>query len=200
MKLTEVLTQLQQPISPHLISQKTLKGNRIDYIAWFDLCDILDNRCGIGGWSWEIKDLIQIGNRLHLTGVLTIIGEERQLTMMATGTEDIDCSSYGDPSSNAEAMSLRRCCAKFGLGRDLWRKNKAKPSNTISKGNPTASNGNGQSPNDWYERGKNDALSGNEAKYPRVKPYMDAYNEFCKINFRVALEQHPHYEDFVPSR
>ncbi|WP_228016134.1 hypothetical protein [Synechocystis salina] len=33
----------------------------------------------------------------------------------------------GDPSSNAEAMALRRCCAKFGLGRDLWRKDKPQP-------------------------------------------------------------------------
>ena len=72
-------------------------------------------------------DTQQIGDRLTLTGSLTIHGDDRSLTRQATGTEDIDCSSYGDPSSNAEAMALRRCCAKFGLGRDLWRKNKPQP-------------------------------------------------------------------------
>ncbi|AIE76307.1 hypothetical protein [Synechocystis sp. PCC 6714] len=67
------------------------------------------------------------GDRLTLTGSLTIHGDDRSLTRQATGTEDIDCNSYGDPSSNAEAMALRRCCAKFGLGRDLWRKDKPQP-------------------------------------------------------------------------
>ena len=126
MKLAEILENLHQPIPTHRISQKTLKGNRIDYVAWFDLCDILDERVGIANWSWQIKDIQQVGNRLTLTGVLTVHGEDRNLTREATGCEDVDCISYGDPSSNAEAMALRRCCSKFGLGRDLWRKEKGR--------------------------------------------------------------------------
>ena len=193
MKLTEILTQLQQPIPPDLISKKDTfskgkKTGQVDYVAWFDLCDILDNRAGAGNWSWSVQEMLQIGNRLHLTGVLTIIGEDRNLVMMATGAEDIDCSSYGDPSSNAEAMALRRCCAKFGLGRDLWRKDKPKSSNNAVKrpslsnkpNTNSISNSNGKSFRDWYEQGKNDALSGNEAKYSKVKPYMDGYFEAQK--------------------
>ncbi|AIE76191.1 hypothetical protein D082_50290 (plasmid) [Synechocystis sp. PCC 6714] len=42
-----------------------------------------------------------------------------------------DCRTYpnftGDRLSNAEVMALRKCCAKFGLGRDLWRKDKPQP-------------------------------------------------------------------------
>jgi hypothetical protein len=34
----------------------------------------------------------------------------------ATGTEDEELKGYGDPSSNAEAMALKRAAAKFGLG------------------------------------------------------------------------------------
>ena len=122
MKLSEILERLQQPVPSELISYKTIKGNRIDYISWVDICGLLDQRAGLAGWSWQIKDVRQVGNRLTLLGCLTIHGDDRSLTMMATGSEDIDVSSYGDPSSNAEAMSLRRSASKMGLARDLWKK------------------------------------------------------------------------------
>lgn len=140
MKLIDILRSLAQPVPRDLISQKDTyskdkktgqryKSGEVDYIAWYDLCDLLDDHCGIDGWEWSVKDVNQISNRLTLTGVLTIYGEDKSLTRMATGTEDVDCSSYGDPSSNAEAMALRRCCSKFGLGRDLWRKENKSNSN-----------------------------------------------------------------------
>lgn len=127
MKLAEILENLKAPIPSRLISKKAtfknkVKTGEIDYVAWTNLCDLLDDLCDF--WEWEIKDVQQIGENLSLVGVLTIHGEDRSLTRMATGIEEINCSSYGDPSSNAEAMALRRCCAKFGLGRDLWRKDK----------------------------------------------------------------------------
>ena len=142
MKLAEILNNLAQPVPKQKISKKGIfkdkkKIDEIDYIAWYNLCDLLDERCGIDGWSWSIKDVNQISNRLTLTGVLTIYGDDKSLTREATGTEDVDCSSYGDPSSNAEAMALRRCCAKFGLGRDLWRK-KSKSNNQTFQANPSS--------------------------------------------------------------
>lgn len=131
MLLAEILENLRQPIAPQFIKQKkTFKDKKptglVDYIAWYDLADLLDDLCGLGGWEWLVTDCQQIGHRLTLTGSLTIHGEDRSLTRQATGTEDINCNSYGDPSSNAEAMALRRCCAKFGLGRDLWRRDTPK--------------------------------------------------------------------------
>lgn len=144
MKLAEILNNLKAPIPPRLIrSKKTWEKGKssssVDYVAWFDLCDLLDDLCDY--WEWEIKEVKQVTglppecdpesdkkpkqkDYLVLTGILTIHGEDKSLTRMATGIEEINCSSYGDPSSNAEAMALRRCCAKFGLGRDLWRKDK----------------------------------------------------------------------------
>ena len=120
MKLTEILERLRQPVPCELISYKTIKGNRIDYISWVNICRLLDDRAGLAGWSWQINDVRQVGNRLTMVGCLTIYGDDRSLTMMATGSEDIDVSSYGDPSSNAEAMSLRRSASKLGLARNLW--------------------------------------------------------------------------------
>ncbi len=42
----------------------------------------------------------------------------------ATGQEDETHETYGDSSSNAESMALRRASAKFGLGLYLYDQNK----------------------------------------------------------------------------
>ena len=122
MQLSEILESLRQPVPSELISYKTIKGNRIDYISWTTLTDLLDQRAGLGGWSWKIKEIQQVGNRLTMIGCLTIYGDDRSLTMMATGDEDIDLDAYGTPATNTEAQCLRRCCAKYNLGRFLWKK------------------------------------------------------------------------------
>jgi hypothetical protein len=40
----------------------------------------------------------------------------------APGTEDEELKGYGNPSSNAEAIALKRAAAKFGLGLYLYQK------------------------------------------------------------------------------
>jgi len=60
--------------------------------------------------------------RLFVVGRLTIPNSEGNVYREATGTESLDCNSYGDPSSNAESMAFRRCCARFGLGLYLYQK------------------------------------------------------------------------------
>ncbi len=124
MKLTEILERLRQPVPKELISYKTIKGNRIDYISWVDLADLLDARTGIDGWSWRLVDQQQIGNRLTQVWELTIIGDDRSISRQASGDEDVDLDAYGTPSTNVEAQCLRRCCAKYNLGRILWKKDR----------------------------------------------------------------------------
>jgi hypothetical protein len=122
MKLTQILERLQQPVPPKLISYKMIKGNRIDYISWVNLADLLDERAGIDGWSWRLVDQQQIGNRLTQVWELRIIGEDRSISRQASGDEDVDLDAYGTPATNVEAQCLRRCCSKYGLGRILWKK------------------------------------------------------------------------------
>ena len=138
MQLSEILENLKQPIPSNLISKKgtfknKVKTGEVDYVSWIDLAELLDNRCGLSGWEWSISNVQQVGQNLTLTGTLIIHGDDRTLTKMATGIEELNCSSYGDPSSNAEAMALRRCCAKFGLGREMWRKGESKSNNSTPK-------------------------------------------------------------------
>ena len=124
MKLREILERLRQPVPKELISHKILKGNRIDYISWVTLADLLDDRAGLTGWSWRLVDQQQIGNRLTQVWELTIIGEDRSISRQASGDEDVDLEAYGTPATNVEAQCLRRCCAKYNLGRFLWKKDR----------------------------------------------------------------------------
>jgi len=133
--LADILLGLHIPIQENLISKKPtfdkgIKIGDIDYVSWTNLVDLLDERVGLGQWNWEVRDINQVGNRIVLIGALTISGTDKALTMMATGSEDISISDYGDPSSNSEAMAMRRCAAKFGLGRDLWKKKKTNAHST----------------------------------------------------------------------
>jgi len=41
---------------------------------------------------------------------------------VATGTEDEKLRGFVDPSSNAEAMALKRAASKFGLGLIFYQK------------------------------------------------------------------------------
>ena len=124
MKLKEILERLRQPVPKELISYKTIKGNKICYVAWYDLCDLLDERAGIDSWTWKLIDQQQIGNRLTQVWELTIIGEDRSLSRQACGDEDVDLDAYGTPATNVEAQCMRRCCSKFGISRNLWRRDK----------------------------------------------------------------------------
>jgi hypothetical protein len=57
--------------------------------------------------------------------------------MMATGSEKLNCNSFGDPSSNSEAMALKRSASKFGLARSLYEKEeKPKRINTTKPNQP----------------------------------------------------------------
>ena len=74
----------------------------------------------------------QSSDRIFLTGRLTIPTAEGNVYREATGTEELKRTdretgepielAYGDPSSNAESMALRRAAAKFGLGLYLYNK------------------------------------------------------------------------------
>jgi hypothetical protein len=117
--ILEILTDFQHPIPDRFIKTKTLKGNKIRYVPWHCYIRLLEYYAP--GFDWEVRTHVA-GDRTVVEGRLTIRAMEGDFTREATGTEDNEVDSYGDPSSNAEAMALRRCCAKFGLGLHLWEK------------------------------------------------------------------------------
>ena len=115
--ILEILNDFQQPIPTRFIKTKTLKGQKISFVSWYSYIKLLDYYAP--GFGWEVRTK-QVGERTVVEGRLTILALEGDFVREATGTEDNDLESWGDPSSNSEAMALRRCCAKFGLGLALW--------------------------------------------------------------------------------
>jgi hypothetical protein len=146
--LEEILADFEKPIEREYINQKSAftkkqESGKIDYIAWHTLCRLLSKYTN-GHWEWKLRTQFT-GNRTIVEGSLTIQGSDGSLTREATGTEFSEVDSFGDPSSNAEAMALRRCCAKFGLGLALWEKTKSSEPTNGSKPTALTSNSNGKS-------------------------------------------------------
>ena len=74
------------------------------------------------GWSFEIRNVTPTSERFVVTARISIPCLEGVVYREATGTEDEELRGYGDPSSNAEAMALKRVASKFGLALHLYQK------------------------------------------------------------------------------
>lgn len=102
--ILEILEDLQKPIPARFIKSKVLKGNKIEFVPWYNLVRLLDFYCP--GWDWQVKTHY-CGDRTVVEGSLIIKASEGDFCRQSTGTELSDCDNYGDPTSNSEAMSLR---------------------------------------------------------------------------------------------
>jgi hypothetical protein len=123
--IEELVGLLSKPLPRGVLKQRKQGGNTLDYIPWHIAVRILDIACT--NWSWQVGDIWLNDTRLFLYGTLTVeTSDGTQTVRGATGTELLACSSYGDPSSNAESMAKRRACAHFGLGLYLYDKDQTK--------------------------------------------------------------------------
>lgn len=102
------------------VKQRSACGNEITYIEWHTAVKYLD--LFAPGWSYAVKSGAQVGNLVAVIASISIPGAEGVITREATGCEDADAKGYGDPLSNAEAMTLKRAASKFGLGIALYQK------------------------------------------------------------------------------
>src|SRR5262245_5872705 len=124
--INEIITDLSKPIKARHLKQKTRGGQVLDFIPWYHAVKYLDLHAP--GWSYEVRNTVwNTEGRLVLTVRLSIPCLEGLVYREATGTEEEPEEGermYGDPSSNAESMALRRAAAKFGLGLYLYNKDK----------------------------------------------------------------------------
>lgn len=118
--LKQIQAALSRPLPQSLLATRKQGGKDLAYIPWHTANKILDKYCP--GWSWQISQIQLSDSRLFMVGSLSIPTSDGLIVRSATGTESLDCSSYGDPSSNAESMAFRRACARFGLGLYLYDK------------------------------------------------------------------------------
>ncbi len=118
--LKQIQVALSRPLPQSLLSIRRQGGKDLTYISWHTANKILNKYAP--GWAWEITKLELTDKALFMVGSLSIPTRDGLIVRCASGTESLDCSSYGDPSSNAESMAFRRACARFGLGLYLYDK------------------------------------------------------------------------------
>lgn len=118
--IREITKDLGKPLAEKHVRHFTKKGKKIFYLAWHDAVKYLDHYAP--GWCSEITRIDSVNGKLIITTRISIPCLEGFVYREATGLEDDSLEDYGDPSSNAESMALKRASAKFGLAlylRDL---------------------------------------------------------------------------------
>lgn len=113
------LRQLRQHVDPNLVKQREgwrdRNGNThyVDYVEWHTVADILDENAP--NWSHTVKDIRQIGDIITVTVAITIDGITRE--GIGTGAAESELGI-----KKAEHDALKRAAVKFGIARDLYKK------------------------------------------------------------------------------
>jgi len=113
------LRQLRQHVDPQLVKQREgwrdRNGNThyVDYVEWHTVADILDETAP--NWNHAVKDIRQIGDIFTVTVAITIDGITRE--GIGTGTADSELGI-----KKAEHDALKRAAVKFGIARELYKK------------------------------------------------------------------------------
>jgi hypothetical protein len=114
-----MLRTLRQPIDPRLIKTREgwtdRQGNThwVEYIEWHTVADILDRIAP--DWSHAVRNIAQIGDLVAVTASITIDGVTRE--GVGTGPSDTETGI-----KKAEHDALKRAAVKFGIARDLYRR------------------------------------------------------------------------------
>lgn len=127
-----ILSSLSQAISPNKVKHKigwkdrTGRDHEVDYVEWHTVADLLDQICP--EWSHQVSHIQQIGDLVAVTASITIRGVTRQ--GIGTG------SAYEEKGiKKAEHDALKRAAVKFGIARDLYRKEDEMNASNDNEGN-----------------------------------------------------------------
>ncbi|HEX5736243.1 MAG TPA: Rad52/Rad22 family DNA repair protein [Blastocatellia bacterium] len=119
MPFVETLKELSQAVSPELVKQRigwrdrAGREHEVDYVEWHAVADLLDRICP--DWMHQVTGIKQIGDFVAVTASITIRGVTRQ----GVGTG----SAYDEKGiKKAEHDALKRAAVKFGVARELYRK------------------------------------------------------------------------------
>ncbi|MEP6900920.1 MAG: Rad52/Rad22 family DNA repair protein [Actinomycetota bacterium] len=119
LNFTSTLKELRKNVDPNLIKQREgwrdRNGNThyVDYVEWHTVADILDENAP--NWSHAVKDIRQIGDIFTVTVAITIDGVTRE--GIGTGTAESELGI-----KKAEHDALKRAAVKFGIARDLYKR------------------------------------------------------------------------------
>ena len=119
LNFTSTLKELRKNVDPNLVKQREgwrdRNGNThyVDYVEWHTVADILDETAP--NWSHTIRDIKQIGDIFTVTVAITIDNVTRE--GIGTGSAESELGI-----KKAEHDALKRAAVKFGIARDLYKK------------------------------------------------------------------------------
>jgi len=119
LNFSTTLRELRKNVDPELVKQREgwrdRNGNThyVDYVEWHTVADILDENAP--NWMHTVKDIRQIGDIFTVTVAITIDGVTRE--GIGTGTADTELGI-----KKAEHDALKRAAVKFGIARELYKK------------------------------------------------------------------------------
>ena len=124
-KPTKTIAEIQAGLAkayPSREKTKTLKGNRISYIPWYEAVSIM-NAVTDGHWEYEVVHAAHspISQKFEMRVKVTVHATDGSFSREGTGSEDSATDNYGDYQSIAESMALRRAMTKFQLGIYMYR-------------------------------------------------------------------------------
>lgn len=116
---SSTLRELRKHVDPDLVRQREgrrdMRGNvyMVEYIEWHTVADILDEIAP--NWTHSVKDIRPIGGIMTVTVAITIDGVTR---------EGIGTGRAGSETGikKAEHDALKRAAVKFGIARDLYKR------------------------------------------------------------------------------
>lgn len=119
LSFSTTLSELRKTVDPNLIRQRAGRRDRngqmhmVEYVEWHTVADILDEHAP--NWGHTVKDIRAIGDIITVTVAITIDG----ITREGVGTGKT-ASETG--IKKAEHDALKRAAVKFGIARELYKK------------------------------------------------------------------------------
>lgn len=119
LNFSSTLRELRKTVDPTLVRQRAGRRDRngnihmVEYVEWHTVADILDEHAP--NWGHTVKDIRPIGDIVTVTVAITIDGVTRE----GVGTGKT-ASETG--IKKAEHDALKRAAVKFGIARELYKR------------------------------------------------------------------------------
>ncbi|PYT01109.1 MAG: hypothetical protein DMF63_03945 [Acidobacteria bacterium] len=119
LEFSATLRELKKQVDPTLVKQREgwrdRNGNvrMVEYVEWHTVADILDEAAP--NWAHTVKDIRQIGDLMTVTVAITIDGVTREGIGTGPAQSEIGIKK-------AEHDALKRAAVKFGIARELYKK------------------------------------------------------------------------------
>jgi hypothetical protein len=113
------LRSLRENVDPQLVKSRegwrdrNGRPHQVDYVEWHTVADILDEKTP--NWMHTIRDIREIGDSVAVIVALTIDGVTREGIGTGSALSEIGIKK-------AEHDALKRAAVKFGIARELYKK------------------------------------------------------------------------------